>query len=339
MGKQKFKRCFLHIGATKTGSSSIQSVCTQNREILEEHGVYYPHSADGTHGFLAAKFRDRPEEMWAYKSRGLDNRGEVLAHIEKQVQQFETGLAQTNASTLVLSSELFPSTQKGKCVDLRDYLHGLADQVTIVFYVRHPVAQYSSSLQQGIKKGMETLDNRRSYRFYAAGVSRKFQSVFGKENMCVREYARPLLHKGDSVADFMQVIGLPEGIELARGKETVNEGLSHEGVLLADSFNRQFPVRKDGKLNPERSSLVSFTGIPGPKFFDAPASLARIADECADDIAYMRQEYGLSLKPPEIDRKTDRFEWNPATIDAVARKLNELGLQVEEQRRQLKKSG
>lgn len=36
------KTLYLHIGTPKTATTSIQSFCYQNREILEKQGFYYP---------------------------------------------------------------------------------------------------------------------------------------------------------------------------------------------------------------------------------------------------------------------------------------------------------
>ena len=46
------KRLFLHMGMPKCGSTTLQSFLSKNREILRQHGAYYPQTVNGLDNHL-----------------------------------------------------------------------------------------------------------------------------------------------------------------------------------------------------------------------------------------------------------------------------------------------
>ena len=47
--RKPFKKCILHIGTEKTGSTTIQEYLKSNRDALAKHGAYHPIAADTEH--------------------------------------------------------------------------------------------------------------------------------------------------------------------------------------------------------------------------------------------------------------------------------------------------
>ncbi|GHF26360.1 hypothetical protein GCM10017044_21620 [Kordiimonas sediminis] len=328
----KFKQCYLHIGATKTGTSSIQDSCFANRAILAEKGYFYP-SQSANHGFMASAFRTHPEKMWMHKAAGRKSIEEITAFNTEMMEKFENEVADTTAHTLLISSEFFPSTDKEKIPELYRYLNSLSDDVKVVYYVRHPISHAVSSFQQGIKTGMDTFKDRRSFKFYAPGVLKKFAAVFGKDNMIVREFDRDTLYRSDSVFDFCQIIGLADDIADQIKIPDSNQSLSYEAVLLSNARNVLYPVLKDGVPNPERALSADFSDIPGVKFMGSYMDGLMMDDTMREGLDYIRSEYGLPLSDPSLDAAGTAGEtanvWSDETLEAVVRRLNETELAVQ----------
>ena len=330
-----FKTCFLHIGAPKTGTSSIQYTLFNNRKILSEAGFFYPANASN-HVFLASRFRDNPEDMIFHKKRGRLTRSVIDEFHKSELARFEEDAKKSGCENLVLSSEFFPSTSKAACHDLYTYLKQFAETVKVVYYIRHPLSQITSSYQQRVKVGIPVEINYADYKFYAPNVSRKFADAFGIENMNVREFGRKYLKNGDAVADFADIVGISDDLLSRLNIFSENQSLSHEAFEIADSVNRQFPAYEDGRWNPARASHLDFTGIPGERFKIEAAVVDERAEEFEDGIQYLRKTYGLKLTRPSADDQQNSVAlWKPETIDAIAATFNAMGLERQKLRARL----
>ncbi|WP_262695507.1 tetratricopeptide repeat protein [Kordiimonas aquimaris] len=330
-----FKTCFLHIGAPKTGTSSIQYTLFNNRAHLKEAGFFYPANASN-HVFLASRFRDNPEEMIFHKKRGRLTRAVIDEYHKAEMTRFEQDARESKCENLILSSEFFPSTSKAACHELFTYLKQFAEEVKVIYYIRHPLSQITSSYQQRVKVGIPVEDNYADYKFYAPNVSKKFANAFGVENMDVREFDRRYLKNGDAVADFAEAVGISDALLSRMEVYSENQSLSHEAFLIADSINRQFPAYEDGRWNPMRASHLDFTGIPGERFKIDTAVVDGRAVEFADGIKYLREAYGLKLETPSPkDQKNSEASWKPETINAIAATFNAMGLERQKLRARL----
>jgi len=101
----RFRRIFLHIGPHKTGSSAIQLMCDENRELLAGKGIFYP--SGRWHGQLGSCF-SQPKVAYVY-NRHAGNVDESA--IEKSdhgyLAKLEEELQDTRCQDLLLSYEGF----------------------------------------------------------------------------------------------------------------------------------------------------------------------------------------------------------------------------------------
>lgn len=129
-----------HIGAPKTGSTAIQKFCLENRERLEEHGLYYPE-----HGL------DKNGISGGHSALGLaliENRFDNAATILRDY----VNKAKENSCVLLLSAEsIFYSPDK-LAVILCDLKYKI-----VVFY-REPLDALYSNYNQLIKRHFLTTD-------------------------------------------------------------------------------------------------------------------------------------------------------------------------------------
>ncbi len=140
-------KLYLHVGMTKSGSTSIQNAFSEHREaILEKYGIAYPEagtSFQNHHELYTLLCGPEPEPVLKY----LENACETARRM--------------GARAVLLSSEdifLLPNLPE-KMQYLTDALRALKDVETrIVFVVRHPRTWMRSHIAQLLSNGAFALD-------------------------------------------------------------------------------------------------------------------------------------------------------------------------------------
>lgn len=149
------KNLILHLGAAKTGTSTIQSALYASKSQLEAHGYYYPILKGDrpfeSHHLLQALVKPHHKIGPYWRQR----RG-PMALMQLAVSEFQAALAKSptvksGIETTILSSELLVSTPYFDYLSL--WLKREFTTITPLFYVRDSAPHYRSLLQQGLKAG------------------------------------------------------------------------------------------------------------------------------------------------------------------------------------------
>lgn len=212
------KTLFLHVGTSKTATSSIQKFCVQNKMVLAEKGFWYPKairayptvSSNRNAHFLIGKIldeegnRDFSEEESAF-NLGMEN----LHHC---FQDYDN---------VVLSDERIWYASGRSHKDLWDTLKQDAKEqgytIKIIVYLRRQDTFLSSRWNQLVKAGSCTEPWEKHVRGSSKRLShildyaKKIDSiaeVFGKENIIVRRFGREHFYQSSVYADFLQCLGL-----------------------------------------------------------------------------------------------------------------------------------
>jgi hypothetical protein len=222
-----YARCFLHIGAPKTGSTMLQRVLFECREALPALGIRYSDVSlrgFGHHDIAFLIGGGYPE--WATaQPKTLD---ELRTELASELRGW-TG-------SVLLSSEdfyLYPNP-----AGVRDFLatSGALDgrDPKIVVYVRRQDDAYESWYNQTIKaQGYthtieECLRAFRNLFDYDRQLA-EWEAVFGRDALDVRPYQRADFVDGDLLHDFLAALGLDPH---AFGNSNVNVNTSLNRDLL-----------------------------------------------------------------------------------------------------------
>jgi len=263
---KRFKRCVLHIGTEKTGTSSIQKFLALNRDALAADGVYYAavtgRNGEGQYSFVAAT-RDYPlthDVGTVFNLTTEEDRvqfsGKLLSSLAAEFDQVP------EASTWVVSSEHFHSRlfHSHEIQRLRDFLEPYVERFEIVLYLRRQdrmaVSLYSTLVKAGQTnpKVFPAIKNAKlPYYYDYEAIHAQWAGVFGAEAVRIRLFDRNELLNGDLIEDFCDVAGLSL-TDKAR-PPVVNESLNQAGIDFLLSVNRQLPEFIDGKPNPLRKML------------------------------------------------------------------------------------
>jgi len=194
------RRCILHIGPPKSGTSSIQHALKTGRKLLLKHGIFVP---------KAGRMQNGSHLSLAQALAGLPTRPEDVQAVEK----FEAETASVRDKTIVISSEhLWPILSvPGHAARVLGRLRSLNLDVSILLYVRSQPQHINSSYVQGIK----TFRHCSYFQPYVAEAVKDFNRfsyarwVDFAELHNVRLIARPFtkeVQKAGLIQDFLETI-------------------------------------------------------------------------------------------------------------------------------------
>ncbi len=266
-GKKRFKRCVLHIGTEKTGTSTLQRFLTVNRKELVRDGVIYP-SATGNNGgtqwgFVACA-QNKPWETDVGVALGIHSAMDQELYREalrkKLLREFA---AAPKANVLLISSEHLQSRlfSKETIARIKAFLEPWVERFEIVLYLRRQdrvaVSLYSTKIKSGNPTPILFSGAPKGpvpYYFDYDKIYDNWCAVFGEETLKVRLFSPHEWEQGDLVYDFCTVCGLrPEG---KRMPVVENESLNQMGADFLLEVNRKMPRMVEGQRNKERDAVT-----------------------------------------------------------------------------------
>lgn len=307
------RRCFLHVGGYKTGSTALQAALAGARADLGAEGVLYPKAGTDPGG------RHLPLTRALVSPHSQPRLAAVPARFRRE-------LLSSPCDTVVLSTE----TLENGPVPLRalvDLLGSLNCAVTIVLYVRHQIQRINSAYVQRVK-GMFDNIGMEEHLLLTLSVNDLFYHrwIALAERLGCRLIVRPYRSDPafDLAGDFLRAIGVaPVTSTLGR---VVNAAVSPVGLAASrvimrrlDTHRRVLDVRSRNAVTEHLATLDRELGEPS--YFgldpDAVAMLnerfagdndalaarlwsCRWADHFADDIAQVR---AVNALPADADGK------------------------------------
>jgi hypothetical protein len=248
----------LHIGTSKTGSSSIQRVLAGQREALKAQGAYMPTSPGwANHAMLPAALVSDPKILWGFHPATWEG----MKPAERIAQFCDEFPAEMAALPNWVKHAVITAEQIGGLLRSTEEVQRLADQLTpyfakirVVVYLRrqdlHAASAYSQWLRGGllVEPGLPAGGPRELPEYdYGALVSR-YALVFGEDAVVPRIFSRDLLVNGDVVEDFLRIAGLRLDIPPEDPKLQANLSLNTKGQQLMLQAGRYLEKSKGGEL-------------------------------------------------------------------------------------------
>lgn len=233
---------YLHIGMTKTGSTSIEVTLHESRAALLAHGIDYLDLGQNHSKLMQVAARQT--------AKGL--KGDILAilGLEKDARDYDPKLVldamvkrfrARRAPITVMSGQGGVSLSADEVRVLRDFVTPHFDEVRVIVYVRDPTTWASSRAQENMKRG-HTLDelvgllrNRPNKCPIVPGFRKRLEpwlDVFGRDKVDIRLFDPKVFPKGDLIADFMAALGKDPAIAETLPRSYSNRGASAEALLL-----------------------------------------------------------------------------------------------------------
>lgn len=336
---------YLHIGMSKTGSTSIQGAFHAARAELVAHGFDYLDMGQNHSRILkiAAKGKGKRLKGAVADQLGL-GRNVGGYDVGRVVDALTEKLASPKARRMVMSGEGLFRVEQKEADGLAALFGRHFDRVRIVAYVRDPVTWASSRAQENIKHGhtvaeleatVATPDESPIVPNYRRSLERYIER-FGREAIDIRVFDRRRMVDGDLIADFAAAIGA--GPEVARilPRPWNNPRTSHEALILVERHYAALRQRwgdlagAAGFKDYDYVSLEywfrrALRDLPGTAFSLPRATLEAIWRASEADVAWLRAETG---DPTLFDdawppKGPDGPAWSAETAAALALMLED----------------
>ncbi|WP_069301072.1 hypothetical protein [Neptunicoccus sediminis] len=206
----------LHIGTTKTGTTSCQHWFAGNREALAQQGVIYPESlGEVNHRKLMVYGRDSDKPDEAFRRNGVHTKDDHAAFRKTLEAEFAAEVAaHPQARHWVISNEHLHSkiTTVRMIRRVRDFLAPHFTEITVYLHLRPQVDLLVSGASQRARLGKpvtpaaltrKSVSENSAYFNYDQIVSR-WEEVFGAEHLRIV----PFLRQSSITAHLAEEIGI-----------------------------------------------------------------------------------------------------------------------------------
>ena len=243
------KTLYIHIGTSKTGTTTIQTYCGINREQLKSKGVLFPimpyhydRITENRNGhFLYAMIYEN----------GVRNK-EKEKQVLKQELDYIVDCFKDYDNVLLSEESIWWATatrRKGLWKYLQEHSQQNNYQVKIIVYLRRQDQFMMSRYNQIIKT--DTGGGTQRFYEYFKDMNGKYKCVmnyrqrldymakfFPKENIVVKRFDRSYFYNGDLNADFLHILGVEIDDTFAELPKDENLGISVQSGELKRVLNR-----------------------------------------------------------------------------------------------------
>jgi hypothetical protein len=261
-GEFRKRALFLHIGITKTGTTSIQRALANRRKELLKAGICYPVSLGGvTHNalFLAAQAHGVSDfQIGGAEYNGLPRE----VKLRQAVLNFDTEMRELPAAvtSVILSGEHCSSHLRSleDLAQLKALLAQYFDTIQVIVYLRrqdlHATSNYTQMVRRGIADApkLDRLLPQQEFVYEYNELLDKWAATFGQDAMKPRIFQPDRMPGGDAIDDFIAICGIDTKLIGERRKERINPSVTPEGQALLLTFWRS--LQKKVNKKPGRGS-------------------------------------------------------------------------------------
>lgn len=246
-------KLYLHIGAEKTGTSTIQEFLLQNKTRLLEQGFYYLHMPGrNEYRDLATCCIDYEKTDDYLRQKKIVSLAERKSFNKRTRAEFIRAIQNIPSSTqnVILSSEHLSSrlTTDVEVLRLRDILKPHFDSIEIVFYIREHTSKVCSAYSTRIKSGGIRSFKRFLNEYiqldrdnYDARL-KSWESAFSFENITLKIYHKYHSNHG-LIHSFAKCIGFETRRDFHLPQEPNNSSLSARALSLLRFINLFYPIQ------------------------------------------------------------------------------------------------
>ena len=266
MGLKKIKKLILHIGSEKTGTTSIQSMLSLNRELLESKSIRIPmFLGKPNHRYAEYAFRSNETQDDFDMNRGVFDDPKAKKELKDAIKSdWKNKISTESLDTWLISCEHFQSRlhHQQEIKNLWQFSKNLFEEISIIVYLRDPISAAYSHLSTAIKGGAVL----NSFNITPESVSEicnhkeileRWLSVVPKNCLKVRLFDKTKFTRNDLYADFFDSceLDLRDQIQIPT---TANSSLSLRAMRLMMLLNQRIPTFFNNMRNPVRQDIHNY---------------------------------------------------------------------------------
>lgn len=299
------KKIYLHIGMTKTGTSSIQTTLSdgKNNVLLNEFDIHFPREARQKHLIVKTFLKNT---LLGTQSNGtvdeVRNEGIALCNV------FREEVCQCSASNIILSAEAIISFNIKNLEELKRFLLSVMPNanIEIIIFVREFMAWTASSKQQCMKqRGTSTKDYiklRNGGLEHTKRISR-VAKVFGKNNISVHKFEDACKNANGPVGYFIELLGVDKSSISKFNIIKKNQGVSYKALHLIQYINLHIPQRTNFKFTLGRSTddTKPLHVIRGKSYKIEKKITSAFRDIVKRETKFIYDEYGIDYSDSKYE--------------------------------------
>lgn len=320
------KTLYLHVGTTKTATSSIQRFLEENRTVLEKYGYCFP---DSLHVYPEANRRRNAHFLIGKVNdeNGVEDKQKEEEYLEEGLQQIRTAF-QTYDNVILTDESIWYALSYSKKSLLRE-LKKEADkqqyQIKVIVYLRRQDALLISRWNQEVKQNFTSAavmtceeyvavsEKKENKIFYYAKKLDEIADVIGKDHLIVRRFSPESWKDRSIIHDFMHEIGLDVTDEFEELKESENLRLDQNTTEIKRILNKNEDfTEKEVSYMGRLLKGVSKGYIKTEKTeMLAKEELQQFLGEYAEENNRVAEEYIGDGQPLFSNEIKDLPKWNP----------------------------
>lgn len=295
---------YVHIGAPKTGTKSIQRFLSSNRAVLKEFGYSYPGN-DRWHNRLASFCSgSSPRNIANQHSRGHRTAAEIQEADHEFERNTKLEVSDPELTTAIFSYEGLYSKNISFVKELQKFTNEISKSTKIVVYVRNPISwcrsAYSTRALLGFWDGFDIAKS-----ISAKGVLEVYCEVFGKKNVIVRRFDKEFLCEGDLRKDFLLTVGIPPD-DISRFKfpeQRSNESVSAFAIGVSKSIAQQVSPPAS-QMDYNRALQKALRDLPGKNYELSERDKESILEKNSEELEFLESEFDIRFDTPANDQST-----------------------------------
>jgi len=308
------REVIFHIGADKTGSTALQVHLFQNRERLEERGLFVPK-----------------------KFLGVDNgHAHLFLHFnEANLKTVADEINQSSCSKALISWEgiHFIGTEDIALLGrhFKDF------DIRIIYYVRNQTEILQSGIMQELKTDRLDFDffdesrviDKPDNRNYYATI-KNWQKVFRNANITIVPYLRDQLFQQNIVADILSRVGDFTDYDFDQSSSTVNESLDYYTCVALNLIDSMQTMNKYERKDLVEVLLDYKRDKTAEKYFFTKSEVDAVAEHYKESNTKLLSEYEVCGEVFSSDKKV--WKDSPKKDAVLIKKLADILSYVEQHR-------
>ena len=276
------RRCILHIGMNKAGSTSLQQAYCK----YDDGETYYLPFEGPNHSVMMRLIFSSKVPKRFFRSDETVAQREQIAALRTGL---EAALAADRRSVIISGEELCNFRDSASISSALAFLRARYDQIDGLCYVREPGGYIASLFQQVLKVGAPAFDPEQLFPKYRARLS-GWVDQLGPDGLRFVAFHPANFIGGDLLADFSSRLGL----SLAQSENKAvrrNSSLSAEAVAVLFRYRMAIgpPMVRGPEMEANRRLIRRLMSFGKRKFVIDPALTARLVGKFAAEIDWMQE--------------------------------------------------
>lgn len=293
------KRCIIHIGLHKTGSSSIQS--TMHKNLKDHDSFTYAKLGKSNHNEIMHLCFRKNKKFIGHQKRGINDK-ELKQYKKNAILTLKKAIEECQTNNFIISAEIISSFTPSEVCELKKFFKTYFEKIEIYAFIRSPKSFIESSFQQRVKTGLGNFDLEKVYKSYKYAIE-KFDICFGTENVHIYEFYPSSFVKNNVVLEFYKLLNIDIPMETIR----TNDGLSVEAISLLyvyHKFGSGYGVGK--RVVEENLALIkTLSLIKGEKIKFSNELISSILGKRENDLLWIEKRMGHVFSDKNSEASTN----------------------------------